>query len=458
MELAEIKTAIAEGIATAMAAQAAEAARVKADAEARAAAEAQRKAEIDAAVETALKARLGGAAPAMGRPQSSGIGVLSKYDQLDVKDLDFLGMLMGKAHKGWSEQLRNALITKHDNKGFVYAGKPDDASDIAAKAIAVMDVTDTANWVPSEMSSELWRKLRLENKVAGLFRNFDMPSDAYQLPTESTDPTVYHVTEQTAGTPTLSTGITPSQAVDTKVTMTANKFGAAVWFSGELEEDNVFPVLPLLRDQLNRKMSDAVEYIIMNSDTATGAANVSDATPAATSIIVCDNGLRKYCLVTTAAQGRSCAALTIDDFIALRGLLGKGGVNPQGMAWIVDYETYLKKILSIDEFLTLDKLGPNATLLTGQQGAILGAPLIVSENLYKTGTTGVEISTGTTGNILAVVKDRWLVGWRRHPRFGVNYYDHVDATRITVLARMAFAGFNETDGTDVALGYNVTLT
>jgi hypothetical protein len=184
---------------------------------------------------------------------------------------------------------------------------------------------------------------------------------------------------------------------------------------------------------------------------------VSDATPASTSIIVMDNGLRKYCLVTATAQGASVGALDLDDFINLRALCGKGGVDPRNLVYIVDYETYLKKMMLLDDVLTVDKYGNNATILSGELAKVMGIPVIVSENLYKTGTNGKEIAGGTTGNILCVVRDRWIMGYRRHLKFGQNYYDHEDRTRLTVLSRWCFAGFNETDGTDVALGYNVTL-
>ena len=98
-------------------------------------------------------------------------------------------------------------------------------------------------WVPTVMRAELWRKLRLDNKIVSLFTNVDMPSDTYDIPTESTDPTVYKVAEQTAGTPTLSTGITTSQ--EDSWTLTLARQGAAFGYGAytvTFTEDGFDPV------------------------------------------------------------------------------------------------------------------------------------------------------------------------------------------------------------------------
>lgn len=427
-------------------------------------AEAEFKARVDAEVKAALEKQLqpnkiAGAMGEVERP--TGIQVLSKYDKLDPVTLDFLAWGQGQMKSGWSEQLRNCLATKMKDRGSVYGRgyKEYEGNSLAVKAITAMDTADTSNWVPDLWEAELWRKVRLENQVAALLRNIDLPSDSYQFPTESTDPTVYKVAQFTgASDPSISGGATPSAAADTKLTLTTSKLGAQVWVSGELEEDNVFPILPLLRDQMGRKMGDAVEFVCFSGDTATGAANVSDATPAATNKIVLDDGWRKYCLVTATGQASSVGALTVDDLIAIRKLCGKGAVKPSNLVYFCDYETYLGKLLALDELITVDKYGPNATLVTGELGRFMGIPVVVSENLDKTGTNGKEISGGTTGNILCVVRDRWIIGWRRRMKFEQQRWIGNDATQLVASCRMAFGGFNETDGTDVALGYNVTLT
>jgi len=461
MEAQEIKDAVAQGMAAAFEAQKqaeANAAKAKQEADEEKAA---RQAEIDAAVEAALKVRLepskmqheaGGE-----KPKADGYIVGSKYDRLDDVELDVLACYMGKSKNGWSERLRNALVARKGAKALVYTGPTDFPEGI--KAVDAMDLTDTANWVPTAWADELLHKTRLDNKIASLFRNIDLPANTYEMPRESTSPTVYKVGEWTGtGTPALSAGVTASLAVDAKITFSTSKLGAAVWLSGELEEDSAFPLIPEVRNQMGKEMGNAVEYVLLNGDTTTGSSNISVASPAATDKVLLDDGLRHYCLVTATGQKQDCGALDFDDLVAIRGKLGKEGVNPSGLAWIADVDTYLAALLKIDEFITVDKYGmAGATVLKGELGKILGSPLIVSENLYKTATTGLTIAAGSTGNLLCVSRDQWYVGWRRHFKFWQEYYGMLDATILTVMCRMCFVGFNETDGTAVALGYNITV-
>jgi len=459
MEEQELKAMVAEAVGSAFAAkEEAEKARLEAVAKAKEDEE-KRQAEIEAKVQAALEAKL--ADSKMLHPtqeKKARIKVGSKYDRLDDVQLDILGVMMGKSAQGWSDRLRNAISDRYGGQVLVDTKAKSEDNFDGIKAVAAMDLTDTANWVPTAWSDELWRKLRLENKVAGLFKHIDLPANTWELPTESTDPTVYKVAEWTGtGTPALSSGPTASQSADTKVTFSTSKLGCLVWVSGELEEDNAFPLIPLVRDQMGRKMEDAIEYVILSGDTDTTSANVSVATPGSTDKTVLDNGLRKYALITATGQGVSVGELTYDDLIGIRYLLGKEGVDPKNLAWIVDYGTYLKRLLAIDEFITVDKYGAGATVLKGELGRIANAPVIVSENLDKTGTNGKIISGGTVGSILCVARDRWMCGWRRHLKFWQQYYGNVDATQLVAMCRFCFVGFNETDGTDVALGYNVTL-
>ena len=55
--------------------------------------------------------------------------------------------------------------------------------------------------------------------------------------------------------------------------------------------------------------------------------------------------------------------------------------------------TYIRA-LSVDNFRTLDKLGPNATVLRGQLGAVEGIPVIVSEQMKLADTDGQVTDAG----------------------------------------------------------------
>jgi len=379
------------------------------------------------------------------------------WDKQAPADREFAAMMLQGAGKPLSDELRMSL------KGGLEEGLPAAAPwlrmegllDSQMKAIALMDKTDTANWVPSNYEQRVWDRLRLENRAAAQFTNMDLPTDSYNLPTATAGPTVYKVPEQTAGTPTLATGIITSQITDAKVTFATGKMGCAVWFSGELDEDGIIPQLPIVRDQMAKAMDEGVEGVLLNGDKTTGTTSITVATAATTDACVIADGLRHFGLVTPGTFKRDCGALDIDDAIAIRQLMGKYGIRPSDLVWFCDYNT-IYKIVGFDEFMTVDKLGSKAVVVAGEVGELLGSPLVVSGEMNKYGVDGKFHATPTTGILMCAHKPSWIVGWRRRIKFGVNYYDHLDATRVTALLRMDFQTFGTTYG-HACVGYNITL-
>ena len=102
-------------------------------------------------------------------------------------------------------------------------------------------------------------------------------------------------------------------------------------------------------------------------------------------------------------------------FNVIRAKLGRYGVRPSELAYITDVDTYIR-CLGIANFRTLDKLGPNATLLQGQLAAVEGIPVLVSEQMAVADADG-KVTSGTnvasTGRLLIVNRSQWRVGFRR---------------------------------------------
>jgi hypothetical protein len=114
------------------------------------------------------------------------------------------------------------------------------------------------------------------------------------------------------------------------------------------------------------------------------------------------------------------------------------------LAWIVDGGTYAK-LLSIPEFLTMDKAGALATALTGQIGFIDGIAVFVSAEMPLTMADGkVNVVTGTNdrGTALCVYRPGWTVGYRRRIAVSVDYLPYYDSYQLTATVRLAFANFD----------------
>src|SRR5690606_15957991 len=82
---------------------------------------------------------------------------------------------------------------------------------------------------------------------------------------------------------------------------TAKKLALRVGFSAELVEDALIGVIAQYRKQSLRAMQDAIDNVILNGDTATGAntnINLIDGTPGANAKYLAVDGLRKLWAVT----------------------------------------------------------------------------------------------------------------------------------------------------------------
>jgi hypothetical protein len=71
-------------------------------------------------------------------------------------------------------------------------------------------------------------------------------------------------------------------------------------------------------------------------------------------------------------------------------------------------------LLADSNLLTVDKFGPNATILNGQVGSIAGVPVIVSEHVRETlNATGVYDGITTTKTVITCVnRNEWAMGQR----------------------------------------------
>lgn len=305
-------------------------------------------------------------------------------------------------------------------------------------------------WVPDLWASQVWERARLDNVIMPLFQNVEMPSNPFELPVETSDPTVYYVPETTAESELTLAGsgsvIPDSKMATTKVQLSAKKLALRVGFSAELEEDSIIPWVAQLRMQSLRAIEDAIDNVLLNGDTETGATgnvNLVDSTPPSTSKYLAFNGIRKLALVTNTANSTSGSGLapTLAQIRTARFLLARAyAANPNNLAIIVPTETYAK-LLGLTEFLTMDVIGNQATILTGQIGAIDGIPVLQSNEFPLVNTAGKVSDTSgnnTLGSLAIVYKPGWYVGYRRRVNASVDFLPYFDSYQMTATVRLGF--------------------
>ncbi len=306
---------------------------------------------------------------------------------------------------------------------------------------------------------ELWADVHLQTLVAPLIPSVAMPSNPFDIPRQLGDVNFYPGTENTAAASTaLGTG---------KTTLAAHELVGQVPYSFTLEEDAVIALLPEIRAGLVRNVAEVLDDVILNADrTAANNINADGATISASSVgkghwMLGYDGIIHLPLVDNASQSNDHAAAVSDDmFNEIRARLGKYGVRPSQLAWVMDVNTFIRA-QSISQFRTMDKLGPNATILTGMLGAVEGIPVIVSEQMRLADADGKVTDAGNdtdTGRLLIFNRTQWTQGFRRELMLDVDRDTQKRQTVVTVSFRHALAqrSGSRASATHAALQYNIT--
>jgi hypothetical protein len=251
------------------------------------------------------------------------------------------------------------------------------------------------------------------------------------------------------------------------VTLTAAKLGAAVAYTGELEEDSLIPWASELRRDLTAEAAEILDHLILDGDTdTTDKKNINDigGMPAATDAFTLFDGFRKLALVTNTANSRDGGVLDVADFletVKLMGPVGADAIDKTKVSFILDLNTHWWS-LELPEVLTKD-INSAPTIENGSLSRIWGYEVIPSANMHRVSAVRMADTTGKvdqdtpannkTGSILAVRWDRWRMGYKRRITFEVQREPLADASYIVLMMR---AGLVARDTDASAISYNIT--
>ena len=282
--------------------------------------------------------------------------------------------------------------------------------------------TAGAEWYPDVMLPMLEQTLKAERRVASLFGTMPMSAKNMLLPFLTTGLRPYLKGNVATDDPAQYTSSSISTA---QRTIDAVGFAVRTQMDEEATEDSLIDSMSILRAELLGALVDGEEDAIINGCTSThddtgiagwnirsrwGTSGLGTASDHRRAWI----GLRARAAdVSNTADGS--AVETTAGILTARASL----TSPHGMAgrpvMIMSPEWYLIKLTGLAEVLTIDKLGPQATILTGQVASIAGMPVIVSEfvdNQYN--ASGVyDNSTKTKTGFLIVNPARFYIGQRR---------------------------------------------
>ncbi|WP_062441286.1 hypothetical protein [Herbidospora daliensis] len=327
------------------------------------------------------------------------------------------------------------------------------------RAVRAMDTAESgfgSQLIGAQYVGELWTGAQAQARVFNLINSFQMTDPTAYLPVEAGLPALLFVGESTDNN---SANYATTKTGSNRVQVNARKFVMHQMWSGEMEEDSITPFIPFLRRQAMRSLAHHMDSLVLNGDTtdaATGNINQDDEDPGGTEHFLAFDGIRHAGLVDNTGNSKSVAgAISLNEFRAQKGRMLSttykhdwGHPNdPSDLVYIADPET-ADAVAFLDEVLTVDKFGPGATILNGQQGRVLSHPLISSIDLSKTEADGkVSFDTpanNTKGQIVTFNRGGCVVGNRRSVQVETERIPATDQTRIVYSLRMGFGRFTPT--------------
>ena len=166
----------------------------------------------------------------------------------------------------------------------------------------------------------------------------------------------------------------PFGGVDlTERTLSTKKLISQSYLGNETEEDAIMPILPLIRESIVRSHARAIENAILAGDDADGAFGTSGAS--FEGLLHLARNDSDYTQSTTAFASDT---VTAAELLGLRKNMGKYGVNPSDVVYIVSQRTYFE-LLEDAEFQDANLVGDQATKLSGEIGQVFGSRVLLCD-------------------------------------------------------------------------------
>ncbi len=270
----------------------------------------------------------------------------------------------------------------------------------------------SATWeleVSTNMEAEVRRKL----VVAPLLRSVSMKTNVMTIPVNPEAGLATWMANSAFGT-TTSAGATQTHQLK-EITLSAYKVATNEYLAFEEEEDALLVLMPIVRDAMVRRVARAMDraYIL-------GAGSGSDPV----------KGLAIYD-ATSVVVPTNTGAASVASLRSLRKDLGPWGLDTADVTYVVSSDVYYD-LLDDTLFQTMDKVGVQATLLTGQVGMVGNSPVLVSGEFPV--KAGGAATASTNIGAFAVATGNFMAGNQRGLRFDTQ--DLVETQRKVLVASL----------------------
>ena len=296
----------------------------------------------------------------------------------------------------------------------------------AAVHIPGSHTVNAAEW-ETTFVTDLWYDVRRELVIEPMFRAISMTSAVMKMPVVPEQGYASYIAVDALKT-VNSTAAVNSGNRPLEITLTAHKLSAADLVGEEETEDTIIAILPLIRDNLVRRMARSSDRSLLRGVGATAADPIK--------------GLAQYAIDNSKETTLSIGGgdkLTALKLQQTRRLLGVYGTRPSDVVYIVSTEGYYDLLEDPDMRKYFD-VGPDkATILKGEVANVNGSRIVVSDEWASKGV-------GATAAVVVNMRN-YLIGNLRGLTVKTDNRIDLDGTLIVATRRF---GMTEMEAGGVA--------
>ena len=307
------------------------------------------------------------------------------------------------------------------------------AKDVLQKAGVTYDATSAAG-IDVNVSQAFEEEVRLEQKVAPLFREIAVASGATVLPIA---PDTENANFNNTGLETANNLLEEAGASDNnynvnRVLLQAFRLVSGTFIANDTDEQVVISVLPIITSALARAHAKAIDSAILNGNSSFVGLVGGAGTDGSGSFLAADSAL-----VTDPDASGTSDAITGANLLSIRSEMGKYGMNPNDVAYIVGIDQYYNLIADA-AFSDVSEVGSDTAMkLIGAVGSIYGSPVVATDALAQ-GTKEAGAFTGTAA--VAVNVRNYVIPRLKGVSIETDY--EVAGQRTAIVAAQSL-GFNE---------------
>ena len=326
-----------------------------------------------------------------------------------AQDMDDAYMLGKATGRGYETKFAKKVLEK--------------ANNMSGVAVSSADFEQT-------VSTNIERDIQNELILAPMFKEIPMTAATMILPVLP-DSGYAEFTSNQAATGSsphgnlAQTGDTygsPYGGIDmTERSLSTKKLISTSYLGNETEEDAIMPILPLIRESMIRSHARSIEAGLLVGNLADGPFGTSGA--CFDGIVTLASGDSDKTQSSTAFASES---LTAANLLAARKNMGKYGVNPADVVYIVN-QTEWFNLMDDAEFQDVNLVGMDlASKVKGAVGMVYGSPVVLCD----------EFATAATGKYYAVAVNPKMFAMGRLRGMTVESdYEVVNQRRVLVASQ-----------------------